>query len=280
MIKEKLLKFEVKDEKALAEYLELVSIDDTDSYTEMHHICPKSMFPEYIKSDWNIVKLSMENHIKAHELLVYIYDNGAMKKAYSFITLHDMDDRMKYLTSGAYSGDKNPAKRPEVRKKISESKLGVSRPDIKNKAYFGADEKTIEIIKQKQSENRKNTVIVKWDDGRNDDYFVVSIDDERYLDGTLVPFNKGIQVKPSIETPEQIEKFLNTRNKTYEKFNSMSIEDIVEFLLEAHYNGKNIFSSGKHKKAPFAKNYSGYVKRTGHDNIEVYNMVIQRLLKA
>jgi len=58
-------------------------------------------------------------------------------------------------------GDKNPAKRPEVRKKISISKLGKNRPDVseyKSKCYLIYNIKTgkEQIIKNLMNWNRKN----------------------------------------------------------------------------------------------------------------------------
>lgn len=35
-----------------------------------HHIAPKSLFPTFAKDEWNLVRLSLDEHIEAHELLV------------------------------------------------------------------------------------------------------------------------------------------------------------------------------------------------------------------
>ena len=271
-IKKKLEKYEIKCIDSFNKYLKLVSKNDEESvYTEKHHICPKSMFPEYEKCKWNIVKLSYENHIKAHELLLYMYDNGSMKKAYSFITLHKMDDRMKYLTSGAFKGNANPSKRKDVREKIRKSKLGVPRLDLKNKKYFGSSDETIEKIIEKNSKFHKNKIIVKYKNCKDNKYFKVDKNDERYLRGELVIFNKGLKPKRlALHSKEFVDKVINKRNKTYEKFNNMSFEEIVCFLLESNNKGKNIFSKGVDKKRPFSKNYSGYVNRTGFNQIEVF----------
>ena len=39
---------------------------------EKHHIFPKSMFPEYRTAKWNLVNLSQDDHLKAHEILIQI----------------------------------------------------------------------------------------------------------------------------------------------------------------------------------------------------------------
>ena len=50
--------------------------DGTD-YSELHHILPRSQFPEYINDSWNIVRLKYENHILAHEILASIMPIGS-----------------------------------------------------------------------------------------------------------------------------------------------------------------------------------------------------------
>jgi hypothetical protein len=37
-------------------------LNESDIYTEKHHILPRSTFPEYEKESWNIVELSYEDH--------------------------------------------------------------------------------------------------------------------------------------------------------------------------------------------------------------------------
>lgn len=65
-------------------------IDET--YCELHHILPKSKFPEYINSEWNIVRLKYENHIIAHVKLAEIYPIRAFTEPLKFMLL----DKEKY----------------------------------------------------------------------------------------------------------------------------------------------------------------------------------------
>ncbi len=51
------------DNKYSKWYMELVSKDCNDDYVERHHILPKSLYPEYAKCKWNIVKLSARKHL-------------------------------------------------------------------------------------------------------------------------------------------------------------------------------------------------------------------------
>lgn len=52
-------------------------------------------------------------------------------------------------------GDLNPSKRPDVREKISNSKKGQSRPDMKGKRYFGASDEVIENIKKTVGDKKR-----------------------------------------------------------------------------------------------------------------------------
>ena len=55
---------------------------------------------------------------------------------------------------------------------------------------------------------------------------------------------------------------------------------MVEFLVDAHNSGKNIFPVNESSKAMFAKNYSGYCKRTNFNQEDLKNSVVQRLSKG
>lgn len=272
---EKLRKFKICDEEALKKYIDLVSTDYIgDEYSESHHILPKSMFPEYRLSKWNLVRLKFDDHIEAHRLLCLIFDNGECRRAYSFISRHIYDDKIKAITKGAFTGDQNPSKRDYVRAKISKSKTGVPRNDIKGKKYFGADEETIKRGIASMSEKIKNTVIVKDKDGKR---FRVSCDDPRYISGELISFNSGEKRENSAsKRPEVMSKIMSKRNQTYEKFAKFTFNEMVDFLVEAHNSGKEIFG----KKRPFAKNYSSYCKRTNFDQDELKIAVVQRLSKG
>lgn len=64
------------DNPLTVEYFELCGKDaDEFTYFEKHHILPKSIWPKYKKELWNIVKLSYQNHFRAHELLAQIVIN-------------------------------------------------------------------------------------------------------------------------------------------------------------------------------------------------------------
>lgn len=269
-----LQKHEIVDSSALDEYIELVSLSDDplNGYTEEHHICPKSMFPEYSTSKWNIVSMTFDRHCKAHELLYKMYQNDSMKRALWFMS--GFDESTRILTSDAFSGEHNPAKRPEIREKISNSKLGVVRPDLIGKSFFGASQEKIENGINSMKEKLAGTVIVKDSLG---DRFRVSVNDPRYISGELIPFNRGdMRENSASKRPEVINTIMSSRSKSYEKFSRFTFDEMVEFLVDASNAGKNIFAKSK----PFSKNYSGYVKRTKFNENDLYNSVVQRLSKS
>lgn len=103
-------------------------------YHEKHHIIPKSMGGTDDKS--NIVLLTAREHYLSHWLLFKIHRNKEMAAA-----LHSMNQGNKYqkhryvrssrayqesreFLSNHFSGERNPSKRPEVRKKISNKVSG------------------------------------------------------------------------------------------------------------------------------------------------------------
>ena len=58
------------DIDSLKKYLTLVMNYKTDEiYTELHHILPKSLFPQYKNDKWNLVRLSAKDHFYAHYYL-------------------------------------------------------------------------------------------------------------------------------------------------------------------------------------------------------------------
>ena len=60
---------------AIAEYLEFCKtnnlIEPVKYVSERHHILPRHMFKQYRHEEWNVVHLSITNHIKAHYLLYH-----------------------------------------------------------------------------------------------------------------------------------------------------------------------------------------------------------------
>jgi hypothetical protein len=140
----------------LKHYLKLVRRNSIDEITEKHHIFPTSIFGPNDR----IVTLSTREHFLAHKLLYMICkkrygenDHRTHKMLHAArMMMYGFDRRQRITVSSFWYvkfrehnrnrilGDMNPAKRSEARKKISESKTGMPRDDMKGKAYFGASE--------------------------------------------------------------------------------------------------------------------------------------------
>ena len=75
---------------ALITYLDFINQCFTKDYSdieyfEKHHILPQYKFKEYSKLEWNIVRLSYPDHIKAHELLYLAYTNRSIGRTLNFM---------------------------------------------------------------------------------------------------------------------------------------------------------------------------------------------------
>jgi hypothetical protein len=258
-IKNNIRKFKIHNEDSLKQYFDLLenNVLNENEYFEKHHILPRSMFPEFVLDDWNIIKLSYPNHQLAHKLLYEIYQNDSMKAAY--LLMHNIKINVATL--------------PEIKEKISKSKTGKPRLDMKGKKYFGANAEKIIAGNKKMSEKLKGTVIVKDTNGNK---FRVSVNDPRYLSGELVPFSLG-EKRPNSGTknPKVLNDVLQKREETYNKICSYSYEKFVEYLTEEYKNGKTIFT----KKYNIHANYTKLIRKTNFTISDIKNSVVQRLEK-
>jgi len=115
-----------------------------------HHILPKckSWFPEYAKNNKNIVKISNRMHFLIHHLMWKAFpkdkamytacwnmshlNKNVKLSAKQYATIRKLHSDNMRLNNPAkrpgamdlYKGDGNPAKRPDVRKKISDAQKG------------------------------------------------------------------------------------------------------------------------------------------------------------
>lgn len=88
------------NEGILEEYLSICVDTDTTEYTEIHHILPRSVFPEYANESWNQVRVTYETHCLAHELLWCAYPNvGSFWRPLNF--MKSQNPEMRELLSEA-----------------------------------------------------------------------------------------------------------------------------------------------------------------------------------
>ncbi len=70
-----------EDSRETSEYLSI--INEHKNYCgegEFHHVLPKSIWPEFAKCDWNIVKLPYKEHFRVHCLLPNMLTGSARSK--------------------------------------------------------------------------------------------------------------------------------------------------------------------------------------------------------
>ena len=95
------------------EYINLIKKakeNKVDKNYEIHHILPKSLFPLWKNKKSNLIRLSFEEHYKAHYLLYKIYNNYEMTLAFKF---------MLDITGKEY----NPSLYNEIKQKINGRKI-------------------------------------------------------------------------------------------------------------------------------------------------------------
>ena len=144
-------------------------------YTEKHHIVPKCLGGDDTPS--NIVRLTGREHFVAHKLLSKAYPENVKLFFAVYQMSIDGRDRKFRVTAREYeslkerfsisqTGDNNPAKRVEVREKMSASKLG-------KESFFKGKVHSFET-KKKMSEDRKGIYVAEqnpmygtrpWDTG-------------------------------------------------------------------------------------------------------------------
>lgn len=148
---------------------------------EKHHILPASLFPDYKKENFNIVKLTPRQHYIAHWILAKLFGGSQW---FSF-------NMMK-----RYGGK---SVLYEYSRKYQKEQISISNTGrIKS-----------EKNKQGISKRTKNTVVVKDKHGNR---FRVSCDDERYISGEFVFYRTGSKHKE--KTIEQMVKNNKIRGKT------------------------------------------------------------------
>jgi hypothetical protein len=149
--------------------------------TEKHHILPRKLFPDFIKSKWNIIILPARAHFLAHYLLAKSTNNRSMWFAFN---------QMRRV-------GKKSILYEYARKRISEIISETNSGKVMTKEQ-----------KDFLSDHFKNTVVVKDSEGNT---FRVSCDDDRYKSGDLVFYRTGSSHKK--ETIERMKKNSGIRGK-------------------------------------------------------------------
>lgn len=148
---------------------------------EKHHILPRKLFPEHIKSSWNIIKMPAKAHFIAHYLLAKFTDDKSMWFAFN---------QMRRVGRNSILYEYAREKISEI---ISDANSGREKTE-KEKEHF--------------RNLFKNTVVVRDSNGN---IFRVSCDDERYKSGELVFYRTGYKHKK--DTIEKMKENNGIRGK-------------------------------------------------------------------
>ena len=73
-----------------------------------------------------------------------------------------------------------------------------------------------------------------------------------------------------------MDRIMDSRNKKYQMLADFTFDEMVDYLINYHNKGKNIFS----EKYLFAKNFVMMIKKTKFEREDLYNAVVQRLSKV
>lgn len=122
------------DEKFLETYIDFLEIKETKEEGEVHHILPKSLFPEFSdlgKFPFNGVNLLYSDHVKAHYLLTRVIDNDQMIFAFNMMFSFKKMERSDILSEEEYNYLKSRCK-DAVRKSRFVTRLHGARWMTKN----------------------------------------------------------------------------------------------------------------------------------------------------
>jgi hypothetical protein len=135
----------------LNEYLDFIISYNRplDGYFEKHHILPNSLFKGYEKTEWNLVKLLYEDHIKAHEILAMAYINRITMRPLNFMK-SNLSKNSNLLSKASKKGWK---KLKSDEKKYNQWRLSRSNH-----------------MKSLSSEERGRRSKKAWDSYSNEDY--------------------------------------------------------------------------------------------------------------
>jgi hypothetical protein len=154
--------------KRYMKILESLKYLDSDN-TENHHILPKSIFPEYIKTKENIVAVPTKWHYLLHWITIKVFPKGVYRDKMTFA----FNQMKRVVCSKKKKGVLYQLSRDYIADAVSRNNTGRIKP---------------ESVKQELSERTKDTLVVKDKDGNQ---FRVANTDPRYLSGELVFYRTG-----------------------------------------------------------------------------------------
>lgn len=270
-------KYKNGDDELLAQYVEYIFAAKAEGITEIHHILPVCDFYEFRNSKWNLVKLSTSEHVEAHRLLMLGAKTQSTGFAYHLMATTRGESycpKARELVRVLNSGENNPSKREDVKRKISEAKTGKSRPDMNGKKFFGASEEVANSITRKSSEYMTGKVIVRDKEGN---VFMTEKNDPKYLAGELVHHLSGKEFKNGnpMQSESGKEKFKEGLNRRKLMIEGWSEEQLFDYYIKANAEGSKLFTTNGN----LTNNYVRPLMIKGLD-VEIYTQKIKQILEG
>lgn len=205
----------IENEKYLHLYIKFCCIKNKGKKikfeTELHHILPKnsSSFPEYKNSKWNVVHLSLVDHIKAHYLLYKSIPNAVNGTSLVMVlgNIKKVPDNKLQLKELTRAVIKNKRLYYEFMGSPHNPHIGAKRSEESKKRMAEAQQK-----RQTKYINVKRRWVCK--EGYDDKFVEASIVDPYFIDGWKIGrlnkefrekmYNANIGKQMAEETKEKI----------------------------------------------------------------------------
>jgi hypothetical protein len=111
----------------LEQYLDFIDnyiLEENNEYFEVHHILPRSEFPEFINEEWNKIKLKYQDHVRCHELLFMSFNIRSYQRPLNYMNSGFIKNK-EALSNCAKKGWENFRKNEEKYNKFRESKREI-----------------------------------------------------------------------------------------------------------------------------------------------------------
>ena len=252
----------------LKRYVKFINLCETknktlsDTYTEKHHICPrsKSLFPEFsnlTKNKWNKIILTAKQHFVAHHLLWKAYPNTPMAYVFKFFVdgcKTNVQNRFGgRVTSKIYQSLKNDMVT------VMRNTVGV-KDTITGKSYRMPTEEYYSSNRAKHIVATTTGYVTVRDTSTNETFNISKSDYESRPDN-IVSTSKGYMTAKNSITGETfritVEEF-NCVDKpnfivSHNKGNTISKESRVKMSKPRSEEGKKNIKAGMKPKTPKQK---------------------------
>lgn len=180
-----------------------IDINETDIYTEKHHILPRSTFPEYEKENWNIVELKYEDHVKAHLFI------------FKAINIRSYQRPLNWMI-GYYKNSE------EISKAVKKGWINLKNDKEKYEKWRN---NRSNYMKGLTSVEQKRRAKIFWDNITEEQYLIFSNKMKEYWTKEK-RYEKSKQMNEYYSNPENI---LRKVMESKSRWDNMSVEERIKF---------------------------------------------------